>query len=629
MVAAPELAPAPVFPSSRRRRSVAFLGTALLVLTACSDQSEPAPTPEPEPTGPIAGVEHNAPLHSVDPAKVAQARNLPDTYPGSSASADGSEATVTLRGGEPGEDYRHGSVGLSLESTDLADPRMNRDNADLVTVLDSLHEPTLRFGGNSTDRRFFFTASDEPIPKDWPLNEGEEITKVTPEDLKRVAKLAQRTNSSVIISANLARYHPDRAGELARHAKDAFGDRLVGVMVGNEPNGFYQGKTNDLTIKSEDWDQETYAKQLTAYAKAIHERVPNLRIVAPGAYSADWWNAAADAPGTDPMAMAVHQYPLSECGSQWEHQEPTVANAVDPATRDNIDRLVGQAAEDAADHTMPLWITETSLSACSGSNEITETLVAAVHQAEYSMRVQEHGVERVAAHSSLASCEGGAPMSVLCSNGTLANPGEAFSVRANGLALALIASIPEGNMVETSTSTDNLTSYAVEHGDGTVSVVLTDYRNPAGGKDRTTTLNLPFAVDYATQSQLRGPSWTSEYPVASLFEDHSKDNDTESNSPSPSGTEGPSASGGAASSAPDYPADPDVALSVERALQPTPSNAVSVDGYGLPITPPSERPRVGGVKAGSKTIDVALPAGSTTVLTLKKTQPSPSPKESQ
>ena len=629
MVASPADSLAPASSSSRRRRSVAFLGTALLLLTACSDQSEPAPTPEPEPTGPISGVARNAPLHSVDPAKVAQARELPVTYPGSSASAAGANATVTLRDGDPGEDYRHGSVGLSLESTDLADERLNADNADLVSILDSLHEPTLRFGGNSTDRRFFFTASDEPIPKDWPLNEGEEITKVTPDDLKRVAKLTERTETSVIISANLARYHPDRAGELARHAKDAFGDRLVGIMVGNEPNGFYQGRDNDLTIKSEDWDQETYAKQLTAYSKAIHERVPNLRIVAPGAYSADWWNAAAEAPGTGSMAMAAHQYPLSECGSQWEHQIPTVENAVDPETRENVDRLVSQAAEDADEHELPLWITETSLSACSGSNDITETLVAAVHQAEYSMRVQEHGVERVAAHSSLAPCKGGAPMSVLCSDGTQANPGDAFSVRANGLALALIASIPQGNMVETSTSTDNLTSYAVEHGNGTVSVVLTDYRNPAGGKDRTTTLNLPFAVDYAAQSQLRGPSWTSEYPVASLFEDHSKDNDTESNSPSPSGTQEPSASAGAASSAPDYPADLDVALSVERALQPAPSNAVSLDGYGLPITPPSERPRVGGVKAGSKTVDVTLPAGSTTVLTLKKTQPSPSPKESQ
>lgn len=627
MVAAPLSTPARPSVSSRRRRSVAILGTALLLLTACSGQPEPAPTPEPTPTGPIAGVARNAPLYSVDPARVAQARELQETYPGSSKGAGGPEATVTLRGGERGEDYRHGSVGLSLEATDLADQRLSRDNSDLTSVLDSLNEPTVRFGGNSTDRRFFFTASDEPVPTDWPLNEGEEITKVTPDDLKRVAELAERTDSTVILSANLAHYDPKRAGELAHHAKEAFGERLVGLMVGNEPNGFYQGENNDLTIKGPDWNQQTYAQQLTAYAKAIHDRVPTLRIGAPAAYSADWWDAAADAPNTDPMAMAVHQYPLSECGTQWEHQQPTVANAVDPATRDNIDRLVDDAAQDAADHDLPLWITETSLSACSGSNEITETQVAAVHQAEYSMRVQAHGAERVAAHSSLAPCRGGAPMSVLCSSGTLANPGDAFSVRANGLALALIASIPEGNMVETSTATENLTSYAVEHGNGTVSVVLTDYRDPATAKDRTTNLTLPFRVDYATQSQLRGPSWTAEYPVASLFEDHTGGSITESGGPSTTATG--SASGAAASSAPEYPADPNVALSVERAVQTAPNSAVSVDGYGLPITPVGERPRVGGMKAGSKNFSVTLPAGSTTVLTLKKTQPSPSPQESQ
>ena len=59
-----------------------------------------------------------------------------------------------------------------------------------------------------------------------------------------------------------------------------------------------------------------------------------------------------------------------------------------------------------------------------------------------------------------------------------------------------------------------------------------------------------------------------------------------------------------------------------------PNNAVSVDGYGSPVTPVGERPRVGGVKAGSKNFSVTLPAGSTTVLTLKKTQPSPSTQES-
>ena len=625
MVAAPLFTPARPSASSRRRRSVAVLGTALLVLTACADHSEQAPTPEPTPTGPIAGVARNAPLYSVDPARVAQARELPETYPGSSASAGGPDATVTLRAGERGEDYRHGSVGLSLEATDLADQRLNGDNPDLVSILDSLNEPTMRFGGNSTDRRFFFTASDEPIPTNWPLNEGEEITKVTPDDLERVAELAERTNASVILSANLARYDPQRAGELAHHAKEAFGERLVGLMVGNEPNGFYQGAGDDLTIKGPDWDQETYAKQLTAYAKAIHGKVSTLRIVAPAAYSADWWNAAADASNTDPMALAVHQYPLSECGTQWEQQRPTVANAVAPATRNNIDRLVDDAARDAAEHDLPLWITETSLSACSGSNQITETLVAAVHQAEYSMRVQAHGAERVAGHSSLGPCRGGAPMSVLCSSGTVANPGEAFSVRANGLALALIASIPEGNMVETSTSTENLTSYAVEHGNGTVSVVLTDYRNPAAAKDRTTNLTLPYRVDYATQSQLRGPSWTAEYPVASLFEDHAGGSD----SGGPGATATGSASGAAASSAPEYPADPHVALSVERALRTAPRNAVSVDGYGLPIAPVGERPRVGGVKAGSRNFSVTIPAGSTTVLTLKKTQPSPSPQESR
>lgn len=565
-------------------------------------------TPAPEPTGPVPGVARNAPLHAVDPGLVAAARDLPETYPGSAPRDGDPTARVTLGRASPGdEDYRHGSVGLSLESTDLADPRLGKDNDDLVSILRSLHEPTLRFGGNSTDRRFFFTSTDEPIPTDWPLAKGEKITKVTPTDLERLAALARRTGTSVILSANLARYDPDRAADLAAHARKAFGDRLVGLMIGNEPNGFHRGSDDPLNVKGPEWNRTVYARQLTAYARAVHREVPHLRIVAPGAYSEPWWEAAAEAPDTAPMALALHQYPLSECGTRWPEQRPTVANAVSPGTRERVDSLVSSARSVADEHRVPLWITETSLSSCPGGNQITETLAAAVYQADYSMRVQALAAERVTAHSSLGPCHGGPPMSPLCSDGTVGSPGERFGLRANGLALALIASIPQGTMTPARTGSEDLTAFAVSHPDGSTSLVLSDFRDPATAGPRTTTVRTPAAVRRVTQSQLRGGSWQATAPVSEAADPHGA-----SGSPSAQGT-GTSTPGDAAS----YPADPRVALSVENALRPADRGAVSVDGYGLPITPPADRPEVAGVRPGATSFAVSLPAGTTTVLTIE------------
>ena len=536
---------------------------------------------------------------------MAAARDLPATYPGSAPRKGDPTARVTLGRASPGdEDYRHGSVGLSLESTDLADARLREDNDDLVSILQSLHEPTLRFGGNSTDRRFFFTSSDEPVPTDWPLVEGEKITKVTPADLERVAALAHRTGTSVILSANLARYDPDRAADLAAHARTAFGDRLVGLMIGNEPNGFSRGADDPLSVKGPEWNPTVYARQLTAYARAVHRKVPHLRTVAPGAYSDPWWKAAAEAPDTAPFALALHQYPLSECGTRWTRQEPTVANAVAPDTRERVDALVSRARSVADEHRVPLWITETSPSSCSGGNQITETLAAAVYQADYSVRAQALAAERVTAHSSLGPCRGGPPMSPLCSDGTVGSPGERFGLRANGLALALIASIPQGTMTPARTGSEDLTAFVVTHADGSTSLVLSDFRDLATADPRTTTVTTPGPVQRVTQSQLRGGSWRATAADAPVSPDGSGAGEQATDDAAP----------GAASS---YPADPRVHLSVENALRPSAEGAVSVDGYGLPITPPADRPAVAGVRPGATSFAVSLPAGTTTVLTIE------------
>lgn len=54
--------------------------------------------------------------------------------------------------------FRAVNIGVSFESTTLADARLNPGTSNLDEILNSLGSPALRFGGNALDRRTFWTS---------------------------------------------------------------------------------------------------------------------------------------------------------------------------------------------------------------------------------------------------------------------------------------------------------------------------------------------------------------------------------------------------------------------------------------------------------------------------------------
>ena len=274
-----------------------------------------------------------------------------------------------------------------------------------------------------------------------------------------------------------------------------------------------------------------------------------------------------------------------------------MANLVAPYTRENVDRFLGIAVDRADAAELPVWLTETSVSACPGGNEITESLGSAIFSAEYSVRAQSLGVERLVHHSSLEPCAGGPPMSTVCSSGTLAEQGEAFAPRANHLGLALVGQIPDGEFLATVvTGHEDITAYAIDHpadrrGRERVSLVVTNFTDPVTAGRTPVTIELPFAVQDAVLTQLGGPDRDAQYPSASLFD----------------GAAGQRA------------ADADgLALTVDNALDPVGEEHVSVDGWGLPLAPVARRPAVPGVAPGDEELTISLNPGTATVLTLTR-----------
>lgn len=345
---------------------------------------------------------------------------------------------------EDATDWSHENVGLSFELRELNDPRWNPDESNLDLVIGALEKPALRFGGNSADRRVWFTESNEPAP------EWSDIT-LTPEHFENLGRFAEETDASVSLVLVLGRYDAERAASMARVAKEHLGDRLVGVTIGNEPNGFYSESRPERTVRDNTWGVNSYVEELLAYVEAVHEEVPGLPIAGPGTFDPAWWDAFLEADIDHTAALTQHWYPLWSCPGRpsggERKAEPLVENLVTPLIHSRAISAVGKAVDEADAAGLPMWLEETGPTACSGSNETSRTHAQALWTVDFVLNIAHRGVDRAAFHSMIDACSGGAPMSAVCSVGEMGDASAELTGQANFLALMFASQVDEGEFV--------------------------------------------------------------------------------------------------------------------------------------------------------------------------------------
>jgi hypothetical protein len=313
----------------------------------------------------------------------------------------GEAAEITATAERTGAGITADNVGFSFEATDLADPRLDPAESNLDEQLKSLGSPALRFGGNALDRRTFWTSKGEKPTHD------EEVT-VTPDDLKRLKKLVDATGSSVTIGIPLGAYDPKRGADMAAHAVDILGDSLVGLAIGNEPNGYTVDDVPSGAVRGKGWNKDKYVKQLEAYAKAIHAKRPDAPIIGPDVYDGAWMTAFADSDVKKKAALSQHWYQLYECDStKVPGRGPQAANLIDPLAKTAAKKNLGIGKDKADDAGLPLWLEETGPTSCPGTNDTSLTNASALWAADYTLYAAALGVERMAMHSMLGACNGG------------------------------------------------------------------------------------------------------------------------------------------------------------------------------------------------------------------------------
>lgn len=414
--------------------------------------------------------------------------------------------SVKVASAKTGTSLPQGIVGLSLEATDLANPSLNGENAEMVGLLKGLGTPLVRFGGSSVDRRMFWTSMGEQVPSNLTGDKPRPVRAVTPADLQRVNTLLEAADATVGLTVDLGNYDPARAADMAKYASEIFKTRLVSITVGNEPNGF---PTSDVRPSS--WGLKDFTAELQEYAKAIHAVAPNVPLLGPGAYTESWWQPFADTDLPQQKILSLHHYPLSSCDAKDPQSAPNLANLLTSRMHDRTLAYQQEAFKIARPAGLEIWIPETGISACDGANPTSKTHASALWSVDYVLGSAQNGIQRLGFHSSLLTCKGGPPLSPICSGGAYLKPDGTMFERAPYFGLAMAASLGSGDFLKLDQKGGGLTyAYALQQADGSTSVVVINENDPQVNAQLDVTLTLPGRALTGTMTQLSGPSYDAQ-----------------------------------------------------------------------------------------------------------------------
>ncbi|MCT2184117.1 hypothetical protein M3G00_14355 [Brevibacterium casei] len=440
------------------------------------------------------------PQDESDPQSVTSTPTIFKQNPNSLAVGDA--GTVAISEDGSGEDFVSSNIGISFEATDLADARLDPAASNLDDLLKSLGSPALRFGGNGLDRRTFWTSAGETPPT------AEKVA-VTPDDFKRLKKLVDLTGSTVTIGIPLGEYDPKRGADMAANAIDILGDSLVGISVGNEPNGYTVEDVPGGAVRDDDWDKTKYVEQLNSYVEAIVSQRPDAPIIGPDAFDGAWMDAFLGAGVENTAALAQHWYQLYDCDSDVvPGRGPEPENLLDPSAKEAAKKNIGIGLAKADAAGLPLWLEETGPTSCGGTNDTSLTNAMSLWAADFTLYAASLGVDRLAMHSMLGACNGGAPMSLVCDPADHGTASSTLQGRPHFAAMRLLVPSIGGTFTKTSVNGGgNMSAYTVTKNDGQSLVTTVINANDAadiGGNPVTLEIPDGFSVDRA--SQIYGPS---------------------------------------------------------------------------------------------------------------------------
>jgi hypothetical protein len=396
-----------------------------------------------------------------------------------------------------------GMIGLSIEADQLDTMDVNAHSKSLVLLMRRLGPGVLRVGGSSLDYSWW-TSDGERAP-------GWATSVATPNQLRDLRRLLSLTGWRAILGVDLGHFDPERAASEARVAQEILGPRLLGVEVGNEPNDY---GSDVIKLRSPTYDVSEYLKEVTAYADAIGDEAPGIRLYGPDLSAAvsakTWLPVIASDKGIAFAAITEHYYPTSydvQNGVCEGSPIPSALGLLSPQTRARENAILQglvAAGQAAGSETRVSETNTTSSCDTNGGPATSPVFASALWALDWSLRSATSGVEGINFHGSFGVCRPNS-FSPLCAPTLAAAATGRVTPRPEYYGLLAARELEGGSFLAVALGgedTETLTAYATLHADGVITVAIDNF---AAHGSRPVLLTVP-GYSTATEESLIGPA---------------------------------------------------------------------------------------------------------------------------
>lgn len=396
------------------------------------------------------------------------------------------DVTITVDAKHPGHRIPKDFVGLSFEANQLHSTWTGPAHSNVDELMRGLGRGNIRFSANQVDRTAWMPDPKAAVP-DWANGQI-----ITPGDLTRLGRLARASRWSVDLGVNLGQFDPAKAANEARAAKRRIGDSLRSIQIGNEPN-FYILAPILQSGDRRPYTPQSYLEDSRIYRDAIRAAVPGVAIEGPDSVAAGtgsqivdpvlkaalmrpWLEPYVEAFGAESAALNLHYYPyinLSRIGLPDPITDPfgaapSIARLMSTQTRAKQLDLLRDFVAVARTADLAPRLTETNSVAKDGKEGVTNSFGAALWTVDYLLTAAREGVAGVNLHNQTYDCES---YSLICFADKKAERHGKATVNANYYAAMMVSELAGGRILPVTSSSPNVTAYAVWKPNGTIKVV--------------------------------------------------------------------------------------------------------------------------------------------------------------
>ncbi len=370
-----------------------------------------------------------------------------------------------------GNDFAVGAVGLATDALELSGGRLSASDDSLVRLMRLLGPAVLRVGGGNVD--FSWWTSSNEAPPAWATST------ITPADLSTLHSLLAVTGWRVLLGVDLGHFEPARVADEARYARKILGGELLGIEIGNEPDGYGEKTGNrKFSLRPASYGVDEYVREAATYRRELRAATPGLAVYGPAAGGSGWLIRMGVA-GSMFAVLTQHYYPTSTCpNAPAAEPPPTAAGILSPAVRLREDQALEVIAQAGAITGRSIRIDETNdISYCSEGTPGSPSMASALWALDWTLRAVSSGVKGVNFHGAFGKCADNAQSQTpICSTGREAADAGDVAPQPEYYGLLAARQLEGGRFVPASLTAPsqlpNITTWATVASNGTVRIAI-------------------------------------------------------------------------------------------------------------------------------------------------------------